>query len=191
MAMYTIFMVILGISALVLGFQTAHAGGYVDDRLAMSDYGMYYTLNMNPSYMGVSMEVPGNDAFAVEHFTENVLTTYWNYVNVEYPSYNGYLEVTGFENIGGDVNQLFFIYAEPRDVRRMPIGQFVDTAMQSYYGDDFLGRYTETYMTYPDDYYISRTGYTGTGVVETEMTGDWMNPNDLGPIMVTRQSGWG
>lgn len=180
---YIIALAILGVLAFTLGFQPAYAAGYVDDQLAISNYGLYYKLNMDPYHIGVSIEDDGTNEFAVEHFTEHVLTTYWNYVNIERPGYNGYLEVAGFENMGGYIDQVFFIHAEARDARRLPLGQFIDIAMEGYYGDDFMGGYSETYVTYPDDYYISRTSYTGNGVIVVETQGDWLSP-EAGTILV-------
>ena len=179
MVLYAVALAILGILALTLGFQPAYAGGYIDDQLAISNYGLYYKLNMDPYHIGVSMEDNGDNEFAVEHFTEHVLETYWTYVNIENPGYTGYLEVAGFENMGGYIDQVFFIHAEARDAHRMPMSQFVDIAMDGYYGDDFMGGYES-------GYYVSKTGYTGTGVILVDTYADLYEPG-MNEILITTQ----
>ena len=162
--------------------------GYIRDQLTISNYGLYYKLNMDPYHVGVSVEDDGSNEFAVEHFTEHVLETYWNYVNIENPGYNGYLEIAGFENMGGYIDQVYFIHAEARDARRMPISQFVEIAMEGYYADDYMGGYyEETYVTYPGDYYISRTSYGGSGVILVDTYADLYGPGDSEILVTTQQ----
>jgi hypothetical protein len=162
---------------------SASAGGYVADQLEISNYGLYYKLNMDPYHVGVSVEDNGDNEFAVEHFTEHVLETYWNYVNIENPGYQGYLEVAGFENMGGYIDQVYFIHAEARDARRMPLYQFVDTAMGGYYQDDFMG---DSYVTYPDGYYVSRTSYSGNGIILVDTYADLYEPG-MNEILITTE----
>lgn len=173
---YVVAFSILGILTLSLGFQAASAGGYMEDQLAMNDYGLYYTFEMNPYHINVVIEDPRSPGFAVEHFLDNTLTTYWNYVNIEYPAYNGYLELTGFNSLSGRTEQGFFIHSEARDARRMSMDQFIDVSMGNYYSDGMLQGNYGVLVPSPDDYYISQTNYRGSGTVEAETYVDTSGP---------------
>lgn len=131
--MYATAMAVLGVLTLMLGFQPALAGGYVGTQLDHSNYGLNYQLTLNPSHVEVSIEDLGFNDFAIEHFTEHVLETYWNYVTIENPEYSGYLEIISYANLGKHVRPKYFIHAESHDARRLPLDQFIDTALQGYH----------------------------------------------------------
>jgi hypothetical protein len=178
-------LVILTLLALV---GAASAGGYVADQLENNHYGLYYKVNQDYSHIGVSVEDDGYHEAAVEQFLKFTMGTFWDYANYVDPRFNGVFRVAGFENYHGEIDEVFWYEVSAEDARYMSRSVFIADGMQYYYEDPIedSGYYTETYVTYPDDYYISQTSYSGNGVILVDTYEDMYGPGN-GEILITTE----
>jgi hypothetical protein len=153
------------------------SAGYVDQSLATGNYGIYYKLNMDQSHVGVSLEDNGMQEATVDAFVEYVIQVYYNYVRDVDPNYMGYLNIVGFEYVGGP-SETFHMTGLAQDARVMPLSVFIDKVFDSdnnmpyNHGDEPYapGGYSKVTI---------RTSYSG-----FDARGDWLSPNEIGTTRI-------
>jgi hypothetical protein len=160
----------------MVGFGSAN---YIDQSLATGNYGIYYKVNMDSSHVGVSLEDNGMQEAAVDSFVEYVIQVYYNYVRDVDPNYMGYLNIVGFEYVGGP-SETFHMTGLAQDARVMPLSVFIDKVFDS---DNYLpyNHGDEPYAPGGYSKVTIRTSYNG-----FDANGDWLSPNDLGTYKITR-----